>query len=212
MRSLLSLALLFAAVLPANGQAAASPDAPGSHSNALGFTYSIPGDWEVTDAIASLPAVKQQAGARASSDEEKKGLACVEVELTARHGLPASVIVEVALPFDCFGQQMSDTDLPGFAAGAAEGLKQSFDIEEPSTGTYALGSHHLWIERTHATPKGHPEIPYTVEITCSLLKKAAVCWMAMAADDSSLRTFERGAVTLDGETAGALVPPGAFPK
>lgn len=212
MRSLLTLALLLACVASAPGQAAASPDAPGSHSNNLGFTYSIPGNWEVTDTSASLPTAKQQAGASASSEEEKKGLACVQVELTARHGQPASVIVEVALPFDCFGQPMTDADLPGFAAGAAEGLKQSFDIEEPATSTYVLGSHHLWIERTHASPKGHPEIPYTVEITCSLLKKAAVCWMAMAADDASLHTFEQGAVTLDGEAAATLVPPGAFPK
>ena len=62
------------------------------------------------------------------------------------------------------------------------------------------------------TPKGHPEISYTVEITCGLLKKAAVCWMAMAADDTALHTFERGVVTLDGESPVALVPPTAFDK
>jgi hypothetical protein len=107
---------------------------------------------------------------------------------------------------------MTEAQLPGFASGASEGLKQSFDMGEPVTANYALGSHTMWIERAKGTPKGHPELSYTVEITCGLLKKAAVCWMAMAADDTALRTFERGVVNLDGESSGALVPPTAFLK
>jgi hypothetical protein len=70
----------------------------------------------------------------------------------------------------------------------------------------------MWIERAKGTPKGHPEISYTIEISCGLLKKAAVCWMAMAADDMALHTFERGVVTLDGGSSEALVPPTAFDK
>ncbi len=166
----------------------------------------MPGDWEVVDSQATLPIAKQQADQNAATEAEKKGLACVELALTARHGDPASVIVEVALPFACFGQEMSENDLPGFASGASEGLKQSFDFGEPVYGTYSLGSHSMWIERAKGAPKGHPEIPYTVEITCSLLKKAAVCWMTMAADDGALKTFEYGAVTLDGEPPIPLVP------
>jgi hypothetical protein len=182
------------------------------HSSELGFSYSVPPDWEVVDAQATLPAVRDQASQNASSDEEKKGVSCVQVALTARHGQPASVVVEVALPFDCFGQTMAEKDLPGFASGASEGLKRSFDVSEPVFGSYALGSHNLWIERAKGTPKGHPELPYTVEITCGLLKKAAVCWMAMAADADALRTFESGAVVLDGEAPRALVPATAFDK
>lgn len=154
--------------------------------------------------------VKNQATQSATSDEEKKGVECVQVVLTARHGAPASVIVEVALPFGCFGQEMTEKDLPGFASGASEGLNQTFDIGQPVYGSYALNSHNMWIERAKGTPKGHPELPYTVEIACGLLKKAAVCWMTMAADDAALGTFEHGAAVLDGEAAAALVPATAF--
>lgn len=189
-----------------------APAAPQQHASGLGFSYSVPGDWEVVDTPGNLPGVREQAGKNASSDEEKKGLACVQIALTARHGDPASVMVEVALPFDCFGEPLTEAQLPGFASGASEGLKQSFDMGEPVTANYSLGSHTMWIERAKGTPKGHPELSYTVEITCGLLKKAAVCWMAMAADDTALRTFERGAVNLDGESSGALVPPTAFDK
>lgn len=182
------------------------------HTSELGFTYTIPTDWDVVDSQGKLPAVQAQANQNAATDEEKKGLACVQLALTARHGNPASILVEVALPFDCFGEKMTEAELPGFATGASEGLKQSFDVAQPVFGNYALGSHTMWIERAKATPKGHPELPYTVEITCGLLKKAAVCWMAMAADDAALQTFEHGTITLDGESSGALVPATAFGK
>jgi hypothetical protein len=199
---------------PAPTQAAPTPSAPESkaHVSQLGFSYSVPTDWEVVDAQGTLPKAKAEADKNASSEEEKKGLECVQVAFSARRGDPASVLVAVALPFDCFGQQMSEKDLSGFAAGASEGLKQSFDVGDPISGNYTLGSHSMWIERTKGNPKGHPELAYTVEIACGLLKKAAVCWMAMAADDSALRVFEQGAVTLDGESADALVPPNAFEK
>ena len=176
----------------------------------LGFSYSVPTDWEVVDAQGTLPRAKADADKNATTDEEKKGLACVQVALSARRGEPASVLVVVALPFDCFGQQITEKDLPGFADGASEGLKQSFDLGDPIHGNYTLGSHNMWIERGKGNPKGHPDLPYTVEIACGLLKKAAVCWMAMAADDAALRVFEQGAVTLDGEAADALVPANAF--
>ncbi len=200
--------------VPAPAAPASPPSATESkpHVSQLGFSYSVPTDWEVVDAQGTLPRAKADADKNATTDEEKKGLACVEVAFTARHGSPASVLVAVALPFDCFGQQMTEKDLPGFAEGASEGLKQSFDLAEPIKGNYALGSHNMWIERAKGTPKGHAELDYTVEITCSLLKRAAVCWMAMAADEAALRAFEQGAVTLDEESADALVPPNAFEK
>lgn len=116
----------------------------------------------------------------------------------------------MALPFDCYGQTLTDRELPSFGEGAAEGIENSFTVSDPVTSPYALGSHHLWIERTKATPKSEPGGQYTVEIVCTLLKKAAVCWMAMAADDSSLAVFEHGAVTLEGDAPVALVPANAF--
>ena len=197
---------------PALGNGAPGNNPSHVHQSELGFGYSVPSDWEVVDAQATLPAAKAQADQSATSDDEKKGLACVQIALTARHGDPTSVMVEVALPFACFGKELTDKDLPGFAQGASEGLKQSFDIGEPVYGSYQLGTHGMWIERAKGAPKGHPELPYSVEIACSLLKKAAVCWMAMAADDAALHTFEHGAVTLDGEAPMALVPLTAFDK
>ncbi len=136
----------------------------------------------------------------------------MQIALTARHGTPASVLVVVELPFACFGQTMSSKDLPGFAQGASEGIKQSFDITDPVYGDYTLGTHSMWIERAKGTPKGHPEAPYTVEIACTLLKKGAVCWMVLAANDDALKIIEGGAVELEGENPISLVPKTAFEK
>jgi len=199
---------------PLLGQAPASAPAPQVHTSDIGFSYSVPADWEVVDTKPALPAVQQEVGKTATSADEKKGIACAQVPLTARHGNPASVIVVVALPFDCFGQTMTDKDLPAFAEGASGGLKNTFDLSDPVYGAYMLGSHSLWIERAKGTLKDHPELQraYTVEIVCTPLKKGAVCWMAMAADDSGLQVFEQGAITLDGESAAALVPATAFDK
>jgi hypothetical protein len=172
----------------------------------VGFNYSLPADWEF---VAPPPAPKvtvpfpDAAGA-------KKGDACVEVVFTAKHGTPASVVVVTALPFACYGQSMKPDDLANFGAGAAEGLKQTFDVTDPVQGNYTLGSHTFWIERAQGTPKGHPENPLTFETACTLLVKGAVCWMTMAADWHSLHAFERAPVTLDGETFAELVPPHSF--
>ena len=180
------------------------------HSSDLGFSYSIPSDWQVTEAQPTPPEIKEKQTQEAKSEDEKKGIACLQVVMTARHGDPAAVIVAMALPFDCFGQAMSEKDLPGFAEGGSEGLKQAFDLSEPVHATYSLGSHPIWIERAKGTPKGHPEINYTVEIACGLLKKAAVCWMTLAPDESTLHIFESGAIVLDGDPFPALVPTTAF--
>ena len=172
----------------------------------------MPADWEIVDAEPAPTAAKQKAEQTAGSEDEKKGIACAEVTLTARHGNPPNVVVVVALPFDCYGQTMSEKDLPGFGAGAAEGLKQKFNIADTVYGSYTLGSHGFWIERAMGAPKNKPGAEETIEIACSVLKKAAVCWMTLAADADGLRAFEDGVVTLDGEPAAALVPADAFAK
>jgi len=186
--------------------------APVVHSSEFGFSYSVPSDWQVAEAQPTPADIREKQTQEARSEDEKKGIACLQIALTARTGDPASVIVAMALPFDCFGQSMTENDLPGFAEGGSEGLKQSFDLSEPTTATYLLGTHNLWIERAKGTPKGQPDTTYTVEITCGLLKKAAVCWMTMASDESTLRTFEGGAVVLDGDPFPALVPANAFER
>ena len=186
--------------------------APEVHPSDLGFSYSLPSDWEVVNASPTLSGVKEQAQQNAATEDEKKGVACVQIALTARGGSPTSVLVVVELPFACFGQTMSSKDLPGFAQGASEGIKQSFDVADPVYGDYTLGTHSMWIERAKGSPKGHPEAPYTVEIACTLLKKGAVCWMALAASDEALKIIEGGAVALEGESPTALVPSSAFEK
>jgi hypothetical protein len=172
----------------------------------VGFSYGLPADWEI---VAPPPAPRITVPFPDAMGA-KRGDACVGVVLTAKEGTPASVVVVTALPFACYGQNMKPGDLANFGSGAAEGLKQTFDITDPVQGNYTLGSHDIWIERAKGTPKGHPGNPFTFEIACTVLEKGAVCWMTMAADWHSLHAFERAQVTLDGETSPALVPPHSF--
>jgi hypothetical protein len=183
-----------------------------AHTSDIGFSYSIPADWEVVDTKPTLPAVQAEVAKTAKSEDEKKGIACVQVALTARHGDPASVVVVVALPYDCYGTTMTEKDLPGFGSGAAEGIKNTFNISNAVQGAYTVGTHNMWVERADGVLKDSPGVNYTVETVCSVLKKGAVCWMAMAADKAGLQTFENGAVALDGDAPAALVPATAFQK
>jgi len=181
-----------------------------THSSGIGFSYSIPLDWEVVDTKPMLPVVKQQQTQTATSDDEKKGIACAQIALMARNGTPASVIEVLVIPFDCFGQRFTDKDLPGFAIGVTGGLKKTFDMKDQVYGAYTLGTHSVWIERAYGTSINHPAVKRTVETVCSLLKKGAVCWMVLAADDDALQTFEHGAVTFESDAPVALVPASAF--
>ena len=197
--------------LGATGQQQQVP-VPAPTPNDFGFEYHVPSGWDPIDAQSTLPEVKAQQSANAKTDEEKKEIACIQVPVSARKGQPPSFLAAMALPFDCFGQIMTEKDLPGFAEGASEGPRMIFDFSDPAYGDYTLGKHHMWVERAKGNPKGHPEMPYTLEIACSLLQKAAVCWMTVAGDDQSLKQFEGNAVTLDGDFFAELVPPTAFEK
>lgn len=192
---------------------AQSPDtATQLHSDPVGFTYALPADWQIADVRRPSAEALAQMAQNAKTDEEKKGIACVQIVLNAWHGDPPSAVVIVALPFDCFGQTMSEKDLPGFASGASEGIKNTFDISNPEMGSYALGAHSMWIERASGALKARPESKYTIETVCTVLKKGAACFMTMAADEAGLETFEHGAVTLDGDPPAALAPASAFAK
>jgi hypothetical protein len=215
MKARLFTALLVLCGGPLLAQAPASAPAPAetrTYTNDMGFSYSFPSDWEVVDMSSTLPAAQQQAQQNAATDDEKRGVACTQIALSARHGSPASTVVAVVLPFACLGAEMTEKDLPGMGSGAMEGIQQNFDVAEPVYGVYSLGSHSLWIERAKGTLKDHPEARYTVETVCSILKKGAVCWMAIAADEAALDIFEHGAVVLDGEAPATLVPANAFAK
>ena len=185
---------------------------PAPSTEFLGFTYHVPAGWNAIDAQATLPEVKKHQVATAKTDDEKKVIACVQIPVSARRGAPPSFLAVMALPFDCFGQIMTEKDLPGFAEGSSEGPRAIFDFGDPVYGAYAMGSHSMWIERAKGNPKGHPEMPYTLEIACSLLKKAAVCWMTVAGDEQALKDFEGTAVILDGDFFTELVPATAFDK
>ena len=191
-------------------QSPAPPPSPTAED--LGFTYHIPAGWNPIDAQSTLPEVKQHQLETAKTDEEKREIACIQVPISARGGNPPSFLAVMGLPFDCFGQIMTEKDLPGFAAGSSEGPRAVFDFGTSDFGSYALGKHSMWVERAKGNPKGHPEMVYTLEIACSLLKKAAVCWMTVAADEQALKNFESTAVTLDRDFFSELVPATAFDK
>jgi hypothetical protein len=221
-RMFAALLVLCAATLAA--QAPATPDAalvpippppPVSdaltHTSGLGFSYSIPADWEVVETTKPMvPAALQQA-ARDYGNEAAKFTACVLLPLTAHHGSPPSTIAVVGLSFDCVGHPYTTQDLPSVASEASDNLKKNLQIVNPVSNTYTLGTHSLWIQRVSGSMIGHPEIKRTMETVCSVLKKGVVCWMTMAADDASLQTFENGMVTLDDDAATALVPAYALP-
>jgi hypothetical protein len=193
---------------------AQAPDAPAAAPGPqqFGFSFHIPAGWSAIDAQSTLPEVKERQLASAKTDEEKKEIACVEIPVSARKGPPPSFLATMALPFACVGQALTEKDLPEFAEGSSQGPRAVFDFGEPEYGEYLLGSHKIWIERAKGSPKGHPEMPYTMEIACSLLKEAAVCWMNVAADAQALREFESNAVTLDGDFFAEFIPATAFDK
>lgn len=174
------------------------------------FTYHLPEDWQIVRPKTPAPEQQQKQEQKTPDIEVKKGIACLEVPMTARHGDPPSVVVIVALPIDCYGQTMNDDSLPLLGAGAAEGLKQSFTITDPVTASYSLAGHPMWIERARGVPQGKTAPVYTLEIACTILKKEAVCWLAQATEEAALRIFESAPVTLDGDAAPALVPDGLF--
>jgi len=191
---------------------AQAPAAPALTPEDFGFTYRLPSGWDMIDAQSTLPEVKKHQAETAKTDEEKKEIACIQIPVSARRGTPPSFVAAIVLPFDCFGQVMTEKELPGFAEGSSQGPRAVFDFADPVYSTYTLGSHSMWIERAKGNPKGHPEMGYTLEIACSLLKKTAVCWMTMAGDDQALKDFEGAAVTLDGDFFAQLIPTTAFDK
>ena len=201
--------LAAASMLPQAAPQPAAPDPPAG-AGPLGFRYILPDDWQIVGAssVSSSEHKKEEKGAPTA--EEKKGIDCLQVVMTARHGDPPTVIVVDALPFACYGQTLTDTELPGFGSGAAEGLKQAFDISSPIESSYMIAGHKMWIQRARAIPKGQTAPQYTVEIACTLLQKGVVCWLAQASDEAGLRVFEQSSVILDGVSAPALVPSGAF--
>lgn len=203
---------------PAPSATQASPPAPAAINPAapvappevkdtnIGFSYSLPTGWETEASAPAKPDVPYP-----TVEAPKKGNACAQAELTARHGTPFSVVVVVALPFDCYGQSLTNENMADFTAGASEGLKQTFEVTNTVMNNYALGSHTVWVERASGTVKGQPESRYTLEVACTLMARGAACWMTMAADAADLQAFEQEPVTLEGDTFDAIIPSNAIP-
>lgn len=204
------LAGLMAAPLLAQTPPAQSPAPPAADAHGAEFTYRLPEDWQILTPQAPPPAQQQKEEPKNPNIDVKKGIACLEVPMTARHGDPPSVVVIVALPLDCYGETITEDSLPAFGAGAAEGLKQSFAIRDPLTASYSLNGHRMWVERARGVPLGKTAPVYTLEIACTVLKKEAVCWLAQTTGEAALLVFESTPVTLEGDAAPALVPESLF--
>ena len=205
------LAIAFIPALIAAPLAAQSPHSV-VNSEAFGFSYHLPPDWQIAADESTLPAAKQDAEQSAKNPSQVLSVACAQVVLSAQDGKPPSVIVVTALPFSCYGQPMAAKDLSHFAAGVSDGLRQNLNVSNPVYGAYRLGTHNFWIERAVGIPKNHAGPEYTLEIACSVLRKSAVCWMTLAESAGALRDFENGIVALDGEPPVVLVPINAFVK
>jgi len=174
------------------------------------FSFSYPADWEVVDMKPVLPVQRLKAEQDAKSEMEKKGASCADVQLTIRHGNPASVVLIMFMEFKCLGLELKEGDLGATGLGIATGLTKSFNVKDPKYGAYTLGKHAFWIERAEGTPLNHPEHEYKLETTCTLLKKGLVCWLAMAGTPDAIPTFEASNVSLEGDSPVALVPESAF--
>ena len=196
-----------APVQPAASTPAAAPaQPPRVEDSKIGFSYSLPADWE----FVATPPVRKVTEPYPGPATVRKGNACIETVFTAKHGSLASVVVVTALPFACYGHTMKARDLGSLGAGAVEGLKRTFSVHDSVQGNYTLGGHTVWIERAKGAPKEHEKTPFVYETACTVLARGAVCWMIAAADWNSLHDFEQAPVTLEGERFAALVPVNAF--
>lgn len=223
MHKLMVIAAFLAAFLPALSQEpavtseAASRDTkqsasadPVVYKSDLDFNYTYTSDWTVVDTKPIMPTVHMQTEDKATSDPEKQAAACVQIGLLLKRGTPGSVVMAMALPWDCLGKTYKNSDLAGFGSGVAKGFVKSFDVENPLYGAYKLGKHDLWIERMEGTAKDHPDFHRTVEVACVLLKKGAVCMVGLVNGEADLKTFEQSSIALEGDAPAQLVPDNAF--
>ena len=202
-----------AATASAPGDAAPSTTKTFEYKDDAGlryFSYAYPSNWEVVDAKPVMPAVRQKVEEGAASDSEKIGAQCTQLALVLREPVLKSSIVVVALPFACVGPVIKESDLPAVATGVSEGVKKGFDVSNSVNATYRSGQHSFWAERTQATSKDHPELAYTLETACTMLKKAVVCWMGFARNQDAIHVLEGGLTSLEGDPPSDLVPPSAF--
>ena len=192
-----------------SGQAANVAEPPIFRSGA-DFTFNYPSDWEVVDMKPVIPVQRLKAEQEATSDMERRGADCTDLQLTIRHGNPASVILIMFMEYKCLGLELKESDLGSTGLGIAKGLTRSFNVKDPKYGAYTLGKHAFWIERANGSPVNHPEHEYELETACTLLKKGLACWLAMAGTPDTIAAFEASKVSLEGDSSVALVPASVF--
>lgn len=178
------------------------------YSSDFGFQYTYPAGWTRVDTASMMPSIQMQQQARALTDKAKRAAACTHIGLLVTRSNPTMKIIIIELPYSCYGSSYQDSEVSTYGPGVLDGLGQQFDIGAPtSTTTYKLGKHSIWANRSHATLKQHPDQPYEMETVCTILSKAAVCWVAIAEQAQMLSVLEQGQVSLDGDPLVALVPP-----
>lgn len=184
----------------------AAPPGFTAFSSDGGFSFDYPSDWEVLDAKPMMPAIQLKAEEKATTDMEKKGINCSQIALLLRHGVPASSLVVMVLPYGCVGPALNSNELAASAEGISVGIQKTYEIADPAYGAYKLGKHDLWIEHAQATSKAHPDQHFTIEIVCVMLKKAMVCWIVLGRDEDAIKMIEKSQVALDEDAVAVLVP------
>jgi hypothetical protein len=174
-----------------------------------GFTFTYPSSWQVIDSRPLMPVAQAQAQEKSTGEAEKKGIACSRLPLLLRNEQLQSSIVTITLAYDCVGGVLKQSSLAATAVGISAGIKKNFVITDAVYGDYKLGQHELWIERAKAAPIVAPGKNLDLEIVCTMLKKAMVCWAGFAGTPSGLNALEAGKVSLEGDKPLALVPPSA---
>jgi hypothetical protein len=201
----------------ADGKPALTPKA-GVFQSALGFSYSYSNDWISLNNTKLFEALNRMNELLPKKEKEnsRKGLAtrateCRQMVMMLALPKPRSgAVVITAIPSDCVGRTLAEKDLPVLQSLASQNATSALDVTSVRAGNYMLGSHNVWIKRFLGTPKGQPRKPTTAELVCALPAKAFVCWSAVVGNEEELKAFEYGAVTLDGDSAPALVPPAAI--
>jgi hypothetical protein len=186
----------------------------GTFKSDLGFSYRYLNDWDdlthtkFFEALQRMEALAKNGKGNSKRDLATRASECRRMVLMLARPRPVGgSIVVTAIPFACFGGRPSEKDLPVLQSLAPHYTTAVMDVTSVRAGNYMLGSHKVWIERVWGTPKGQPKKPTIAEVVCGLLKKAFVCWAAgVGSNEAELKGFEQGAVTLDEDSAPALVP------
>jgi hypothetical protein len=195
---------------PATAQSATPAPAPMVFTSDMGFTYEYPSDWTLVDTNGLTAGLQPDAGGKDGDELGKKAFLCTQIGFAIHNDRGSSAILAMTVPFDCLGLKFDDHALRSFGRGVLAGMSGAANFSSRISAVYQLGTHNLWIGRERGTLKANPQIAVTLETSCTLLKKGAVCWTLLTTNSDIAAIFEGGRVSLEGEAPTALVPPTAF--